>query len=108
MTLSKSVTPMTAPEAPEVFSTTRYGVENRCHRRDHNSLLSPSNTKILSFAGASGVLGTSVREAFVNAHHQVLGLSHTRSGEGLVQLDLTKETDVEKVLTDFKPNCAFM
>ncbi|KAG5350312.1 hypothetical protein C0989_011644, partial [Termitomyces sp. Mn162] len=53
---------------------------------------------------ASGVLGTSVREAFVNARHEVLGLSHTRSGGGLVQLDLTKETEVEELLTDFKPN----
>ncbi|KAG6849369.1 hypothetical protein H0H93_009063 [Arthromyces matolae] len=55
--------------------------------------------------GASGVLGTAVREAFVNAHHEVLCLSHSRSGKGLVQVDLTKESEVEKVFADFKPNC---
>ncbi|KAG6876077.1 hypothetical protein C0992_001039, partial [Termitomyces sp. T32_za158] len=53
---------------------------------------------------ASGVLGTAVREAFVNAHYEVLGLSHTRLGEGLVQLDLTKEAEVEKLFVDFKPD----
>ncbi|KAG6888103.1 hypothetical protein C0995_010668 [Termitomyces sp. Mi166 len=57
-----------------------------------------------SSGGASGVLGTAVHEAFVNAHHEVLGLSHTRPGEGLVQLDLTNQEEVEKVFTDFKPN----
>jgi len=54
--------------------------------------------------GASGVLGTAVRDAFTNAHHKVLGLSHTRSGDGLVQLDLTKGDEVEKLFKDFKPN----
>ncbi|KAG6918388.1 hypothetical protein DXG01_014789 [Tephrocybe rancida] len=53
---------------------------------------------------ASGVLGTAVREAFLNANHDVLGLSYSRSGEGLVQLDLTKEDEVVKVFTGFKPN----
>ncbi|GLB42055.1 putative rmlD substrate binding domain [Lyophyllum shimeji] len=54
--------------------------------------------------GASGVLGAAVRDAFMKAHHEVLGLSHTRSGEGLVQLDLTKRDEVEKVFQGFKPN----
>ncbi|KAF8068757.1 hypothetical protein FPV67DRAFT_1668830 [Lyophyllum atratum] len=55
---------------------------------------------------ASGVLGSAVREAFNfdGAQAEVLGLSHTRSGEGLVQLDLTKGDEVEKVFRDFKPN----
>ncbi|KAF5381345.1 hypothetical protein D9615_008349 [Tricholomella constricta] len=45
-----------------------------------------------------------VREALEKAHHEVLGLSHTRSGEGLVQLDLTKREDVERAFEDFRPN----
>lgn len=44
----------------------------------------------------------------MNAHHEVLGLSHTRSGEGLVQLDLTKEAEVEKLFADFKPDCMLL
>lgn len=58
--------------------------------------------------GASGVLGTAVRNAFSNAsdqHYEVLSLSYSQSGEGLVQLDLTKKEDVERVFTEFKPTC---
>ncbi|KAG6826971.1 hypothetical protein H0H92_013709 [Tricholoma furcatifolium] len=62
----------------------------------------PTTVHIL--IGASGVLGTAVRQAFVNAHHEVLGLSHTRSGEGLQRLDLTQDAEVEKVFSEFKPN----
>ncbi|KAG6840699.1 hypothetical protein C0991_005002 [Blastosporella zonata] len=54
--------------------------------------------------GASGVLGSATREAFLSANHDVLGLSYSRSGEGLVQVDLTKEAEVEKVFSEFKPN----
>ncbi|KAH7873716.1 uncharacterized protein C8R40DRAFT_1111459 [Lentinula edodes] len=54
--------------------------------------------------GASGVLGSAVREAFKSTPHQVLALSNTRTGDGLVPLDLTNTKEVEKVFTEFKPN----
>lgn len=55
--------------------------------------------------GASGVLGSAVREAFKSTPHQVLALSNTRTGDGLVPLDLTNTQEVEKVFTEYKPNC---
>ncbi|KAJ3769298.1 hypothetical protein FB446DRAFT_766288 [Lentinula raphanica] len=54
--------------------------------------------------GASGVLGSAVREAFKATDNQVLALSNTRTGDGLVPLDLTNAEEVEKVFTEFKPN----
>ncbi|KAJ3783422.1 hypothetical protein GGU10DRAFT_360937 [Lentinula aff. detonsa] len=54
--------------------------------------------------GASGVLGSAVREAFKSTPHQVLALSNTRTGDGLVPLDLANTQEVDKVLTEFKPN----
>ncbi|KAJ3980943.1 hypothetical protein F5890DRAFT_1575357 [Lentinula detonsa] len=54
--------------------------------------------------GASGVLGSAVREAFKSTPHQVLALSNTRTGDGLVPLDLADTQEVDKVLTEFKPN----
>ncbi|GAW08713.1 NAD dependent epimerase dehydratase [Lentinula edodes] len=54
--------------------------------------------------GASGVLGSAVREAFKSTPHQVLALSNTRTGDGLVPLDLTNTPEVEKVFTEYKPN----
>ncbi|RDB30651.1 Methionine adenosyltransferase 2 subunit beta [Hypsizygus marmoreus] len=58
--------------------------------------------------GASGLLGAAVRDAFTKANSEkifeVLSLSHSRSGEGLVQLDLTQEEEVEKVFRQFRPN----
>ncbi|KAF8637839.1 hypothetical protein AX17_002468 [Amanita inopinata Kibby_2008] len=53
--------------------------------------------------GASGVLGTAVRKAFQASGHEVLGLSHSRSGDGLVQLDLTKPEEVNKMFEGFRP-----
>ncbi|KAJ7276068.1 hypothetical protein B0H12DRAFT_1083460 [Mycena haematopus] len=55
--------------------------------------------------GASGVLGSAVRKAFTAAATiEVLALAHSRSGDGLTQLDLLNEPEVERVYRDFKPN----
>lgn len=52
-------------------------------------------------------MGSAVREAFKasDKHFDILGLAHSRSGEGLVKLDLTDNAAVEKVFREFKPNC---
>ncbi|THH06017.1 hypothetical protein EW145_g4379 [Phellinidium pouzarii] len=54
--------------------------------------------------GASGVLGTAVYAAFNNAGHNVLGLAHSRAGNGLVKLDLLDQPAVENAFADFKPD----
>jgi dTDP-4-dehydrorhamnose reductase len=54
--------------------------------------------------GASGVLGSAVRGAFEQAGHLVLPLSNTRTGNGLVPLDLLSKVDVEARFAEFKPN----
>ncbi|KAF7319002.1 RmlD-sub-bind domain-containing protein [Mycena chlorophos] len=55
--------------------------------------------------GASGVLGSAIRTAFAGAADtQVLALSHTRSGDGLTQLDLLDKPKVESSLSAFKPD----
>ncbi|PFH49932.1 hypothetical protein AMATHDRAFT_62246 [Amanita thiersii Skay4041] len=53
--------------------------------------------------GASGVLGSAVHKAFRSTGHEVLSLSHSRKGNGLVQLDLTNSTEVEKTFENFHP-----
>jgi len=55
--------------------------------------------------GASGVLGTAVHTAFQAAGNKVLGLSHSRSGPGLVQLDLTDPEEVDKLIERARPEC---
>ncbi|TFK38122.1 hypothetical protein BDQ12DRAFT_684002 [Crucibulum laeve] len=55
--------------------------------------------------GASGVLGTAVSDAFTSkGSTDVLSLSHSRTGNGLVQLDLTNNEEVERVFKEFKPD----
>ncbi|KAJ7485258.1 hypothetical protein FB451DRAFT_1228914 [Mycena latifolia] len=57
--------------------------------------------------GASGILGSAVRRAFTDSPRpgtEVLSLSHSRSGDGLRNLDLLDEAEVEKAFRDFKPN----
>jgi len=57
--------------------------------------------------GASGVLGTAVREAFTKTsdqHFEVLGLAHSRSGDGLIKVDVTDKGEVTRIFTEFKPN----
>ncbi|KAJ7634893.1 hypothetical protein FB45DRAFT_910174 [Roridomyces roridus] len=56
--------------------------------------------------GASGVLGSAVREAFRTnkPDAELLSLSHSRSGDGLRKLDLLDSEEVEKVFRDFQPN----
>ncbi|KAF7316204.1 RmlD-sub-bind domain-containing protein [Mycena indigotica] len=51
--------------------------------------------------GASGVLGSAIRNAF-KGQAQVLALSFTRSGNGLTQLDLLDQNKLESTLRDFK------
>ncbi|KAF8348671.1 NAD dependent epimerase/dehydratase [Amanita rubescens] len=53
--------------------------------------------------GASGVLGTQVRDAFQKSEHEVISLSHTRSGNGLTQLDLTNEAEVDRFFESNRP-----
>ena len=55
--------------------------------------------------GASGVLGSAVRNAFQVSGHDVIGLSHSRSGNGLVQLDLTNEVEVDIFFESDRPDC---
>lgn len=56
--------------------------------------------------GASGVLGSAVFDAFRSSgQFEILALAHSRPREGLVKLDLLDKDNVEKVFTDFKPNC---
>lgn len=52
--------------------------------------------------GASGVLGSAVREAFSGL--DVLALSHSRAGAGLTQLDLLDASRVEAAFAEFKPD----
>ncbi|KAJ7211226.1 hypothetical protein GGX14DRAFT_449539 [Mycena pura] len=55
--------------------------------------------------GASGVLGSAIRQAFAGAPAtQVLALAHSRSGNGLTKLDLLDDAQVDTVFRDFKPN----
>lgn len=60
---------------------------------------------IVANTGASGVLGSAVRRAFESSQIDVLPLSFSRTGEGLVQLDLTNRADVRSKFTEFKPDC---
>ncbi|CAK5261976.1 unnamed protein product [Mycena citricolor] len=57
-----------------------------------------------SCLGASGVLGSAIRDAFNAANTELLSLSHTRSGDNLTQLDLLDFPAVEKVFGEFKPD----
>ncbi|KIY70702.1 NAD dependent epimerase/dehydratase [Cylindrobasidium torrendii FP15055 ss-10] len=54
--------------------------------------------------GASGVLGTAVKNAFSKGDFDVLGLSFTQTGPGLRPLNLLDQTETEKVFTEFKPD----
>ncbi|KAJ7666144.1 hypothetical protein DFH06DRAFT_1186039 [Mycena polygramma] len=55
--------------------------------------------------GASGVLGSAVRNAFSGSPTtEVLSLAHSRSGDGLRKLDLLDAAEVEKVFREFGPN----
>jgi len=57
-------------------------------------------------AGASGVLGSAVRNAFSKTldRYDLLNLSYSRKGDGLTSLDLTKKEEVEGLFTKFKPD----
>lgn len=58
-----------------------------------------------STPGASGVLGSAVFKAFKDAGSDVIGLAHSRVGEGLVKLDLTNKQGVEDFFTERRPDC---
>ena len=66
------------------------------------------NGLYLVVLGASGVLGAQVRSAFDKSNHQVISLSHTRSGNGLIQLDLTNEDEVDKFFESTRPECTLL
>ncbi|KIL59457.1 hypothetical protein M378DRAFT_200123 [Amanita muscaria Koide BX008] len=53
--------------------------------------------------GASGVLGTAVHTAFQAAGNKVIGLSHSRTGPGLVQVDLTNQEEVDTLIERTRP-----
>ena len=55
--------------------------------------------------GASGVLGTAVFNAFKSAQHDVLGLAHSRTQGDLKKLDLLDDLSVDKLFSEFRPNC---
>ena len=58
--------------------------------------------------GASGVLGSAIRKAFESASgkdYEVIPLSHSQSGNGLLPLDLTNSGKVEEFLSSKKPDC---
>ena len=58
--------------------------------------------------GASGVLGSAVCDAFKNSNDfEILSLAHSRSGDGLLKLDLLDKDHVGKVFGEFKPDCGF-
>ncbi|KAL1742544.1 hypothetical protein HDZ31DRAFT_84081 [Schizophyllum fasciatum] len=58
--------------------------------------------------GASGVLGSAIRKAFDEASaskgYEVIPLSHSQSGNGLIPLDLTDSGKVEDFLSSKKPD----
>ncbi|KAK7034492.1 hypothetical protein VNI00_012339 [Paramarasmius palmivorus] len=78
-------------------------------------LTSPSSTHLpalvaplppYSNESASGVLGSAIRDAF-KSHKpdcEILALSNTRTGDGLVPLDLTNRDAVDNKFKEFKPN----
>jgi len=51
------------------------------------------------------VLGSAVRRAFDAQNVDVLPLSLSRSGDGLVQVDLTDKQATSRVFEDYKPDC---
>lgn len=53
--------------------------------------------------GASGLLGRQVSHHLSSLDHDVVGLSHTREGEGLTRLDLTEEESVRTFLGVTRP-----
>jgi S-adenosylmethionine synthetase len=56
--------------------------------------------------GASGLLGSAVHRAFVASADkpEILALSHTRTGNGLTQLDLLDLAQAERVFSEFRPD----
>ncbi|XP_067012414.2 methionine adenosyltransferase 2 subunit beta [Anabrus simplex] len=60
-------------------------------------------SKKLLLTGASGLLGRAIYKRFHREGWDILGTAFSRVGPGLVKLDLTDETAVESVWTEFKP-----
>ena len=88
-------------------------IVNSAHHEDchHRSVLWLRATSICPTEirpGASGVLGSAIRKAFESASgkdYEVIPLSHSQSGNGLIPLDLTDSGKVEELLSSKKPNC---
>jgi len=56
--------------------------------------------------GASGFLGSAVHEAFRQDDKIVVrAFSHSRTGPGLVPLDLLDEAQVKDAFKEFEPDC---
>ncbi|KAK4700520.1 hypothetical protein P7C70_g5723, partial [Phenoliferia sp. Uapishka_3] len=53
--------------------------------------------------GASGLLGRAVFQAFKAGGHDVTGTAFTRSGEGLVKVDLQDKAALERLIKEKKP-----
>ncbi|KAF9027956.1 NAD(P)-binding protein [Hymenopellis radicata] len=61
--------------------------------------------KRVIITGASGVLGTAVRNAFnASEHFDVVALSFTQTGNDLTPLDLLRQDEVDRVFKDSKPH----
>ena len=60
--------------------------------------------KIL-LTGHRGYIGAVAAPLLQAAGHEVTGLSHSRAGHGLIQLDLTKQDEVGKLFEGIQPNC---
>ncbi|KAF9262264.1 NAD(P)-binding protein [Marasmius fiardii PR-910] len=71
-----------------------------------SSFVQPNSTPMkVIITGASGVLGTAVRKAFTaKPDTEILALSNSRTGSGLVSLDITDNEAVDVKFREFKPD----
>lgn len=57
--------------------------------------------------GASGVLGTAVLSAFKRSgSFEIIGLANSRPSNELFKLNLMDNDEVDRMFTEFKPDCA--
>lgn len=66
-----------------------------------------TRVETLPNSGASGLLGSAIRNAFNEDtdKFEVLSLAHSRKGPGLINIDLTNKEEVDKTFSKFKPDC---
>uniref|UniRef100_A0A1B6GWV8 Methionine adenosyltransferase 2 subunit beta n=1 Tax=Cuerna arida TaxID=1464854 RepID=A0A1B6GWV8_9HEMI len=58
----------------------------------------------LFLTGASGLLGRALYKKFESEGWNIYGTAFVRVQDGLHELDITKRDDVEKVITEFRPD----